>query len=223
METYEAGREMTFPELVRERQSAHKKAFTATHAKDTASGDFYRDVGSSINDILERHANEKLPGNVGTEFRGLNRDLSTAIKSGDMALRAQGGGSDSVRGLKAAAGIGLAGAGVPLANPGRDIPILTGLLASNPGVQMRGWQAVGAVSRAAAYQPTTALGRMLQKGSQYLPNGQMIGRTVAHGATQEGITAVQEAALRGDEEAVSEHYRQMLTNPDYNRAALAED
>jgi hypothetical protein len=171
-----------------------------------------RQTGSIINDILERHANT-LPEEVGTPWRQKKGLENVAIRSEDMAAAGQSG-SNLGKGIKIATAVGAGGAAIM--NPLLAIPPLAGLAVAHPGVQMRMAQGLGVISRAAARTPGS-LERIL---TRITPSGQNIGRQVAHGQAQESITAVQEAALRGDDEMVSEHYKRMLTDPAYNRLAL---
>jgi hypothetical protein len=210
------GNEISFPDLNENLRGYQKRAYLAQAEKQGREAELSRQTGSIINDILEKHANT-LPEEVGTPWRQAKRAENVAIRSEDMAAAGQSG-SNLGKGLKlGGAGIGVA-AGA-LVNPLLAVPPLVGLAATSPGVQMRMAQGLGAISRAAARTPSS-LERILNK--YVIPSGQNAGRVLAHGQAQEGITAVQEAALRGDDAAVTKHYEMMMTNPEYNRMALEE-
>jgi hypothetical protein len=171
---------------------------------DTDRAEIMKEVGLAFNNAAEANANKALGDNLGTKWRGLNYDLADAKRAEEFAERGSRRGGDQVRGLKTVA--------LASADPG----MLAGLVASSPGVQMRFWQGAKKASELAAKPVHSTIEKILARA----PSGPTLGRIAVNQQAQEAVTAVQEAALRGDEEAVTEHYRQMLTNPSYNRTAI---
>ncbi len=221
------GRRMqTFPELNQEVRGYNSQA--KNFMNDPAAGssvERMQNSGRFLNDVLETNAN-KLPEDVGTQWRNAKRDEALALDINTAATRTEVSGGTGAPGQLQAGGRMMAGA-LGAANPGLVLPLAAGKMASVPGFRQKAAEGVFKLHQAAAKVENSALARILRKAPP--GTGSALARTAAEGArismrAQEGIDAVQQAALSGDTDAVAtEHFRQNMTNPDYQALANVQE
>ena len=217
-ETRMVGREMPLSQVIENmrllREESRRPIIGLREGRAAQVSD---DTASALNDAAEETLNKINPG-LGSEWRNVKRGENTAITARKMAEQGQYFGSKLDKFGRIAAGLG-GGAAFGFGSTMLGVPALVGAVAMDPNAQRMFGKAVSKTSQALQSRPATALGRVLN----YAPSAGQIGRAGAMAVTDDGeesIRKVQEAALQGPEEMQKAHFREMLTNPDYNRFAL---
>lgn len=215
-ETRSLGRQMTLPQQSREIAAYNDQAYNKAGQLDSRGAEVPRLVGSALNDEAELALNKVAP-DLGTEWRANKLDTARTLRMHEAASEGAAKPARLAPLARAGRAVGSFAAGAAAGGPATGVvAMLAGEAAANPAVRMNAYRGLGAVSKAVAGTPNTALGKFLARA----PGGTA---TTLGSAAGRGMQAVEAAAERGPDAMATEHYLQNQTNSEYNKAVNRPD